>query len=102
MSELCSNIVEKLESVWAVIGWGLFALWFLGPFFAQASGGDPVGLMIVSGALLAVWWLIDVVDQQVAVWQVVLGMVMLGIGLLPRGALLSIACWIIYWTRVRE
>ena len=52
--------------------------------------------------LTALWWNIDVIDQQVPAWQVALGGVMLTIGFFPRGGLLILACWVIYWTRVRE
>ena len=102
MLDACCRIVEKLDSSWPVIGWALFAGWFLGPYF---SGGQLSAIYVVMfgfGIPLLVWWLVDVVDQQVAAWQILLGSVMLGIGLLPRAGVLVIAAWIIYWTRVRE
>ena len=102
MSEVCSRIVEKLDSSWPVIGWALFVGWFLGPYFSGGTIGAYFAVMVGFGVPLLVWWLIDVVDQQVAIWQILLGLVMLGIGFLPRGGILSIAAWIIYWTRVRE
>jgi hypothetical protein len=102
MSELCSRIVEKLDTTWPVIGWALFIGWFLGPYFSAGSAASFYSVMLGFGLSLLIWWLIDVIDQQVAGWQILLGIVMLGIGVLPRGGLLSIAAWIIYWTRVRE
>ncbi len=101
MTDFCSETVAKLGSSWPVIGWGLFGCWFLGPFFTSTLAGQYT-LMGVFGSLLAVWWLVDVVDQQVAVWEILVGLVMVAIGFLSRGLVLSIAAWVIYWTRVRE
>lgn len=101
MGDLCSELVGRLDKTWPAMGWVLFVVWFLGPFFTpnRAAG---YALYFASGALLLVWWTIDIVNQQVAIWQILVGLVMLGISFAPRGGVLAIACWIIYWTRVRE
>ena len=101
MGEWCSRVVEKWESSWAHVGWALFVGFLLLPFCLNTSPFFPV-ILGVLGGLLLLWWLVDVVDQQVPLWMVCVGVIMLGIGFLPRGGLLSIACWIIYWTKVRE
>jgi hypothetical protein len=102
MTDFCGAMVEKLGSSWPIIGWGLFACWFLGPFFFASTLVQQYAVMSVFGGLLLLWWLVDVVDQQAAIWQILVGLVMVAIGFLPRGSVLSIAAWVIYWTRVRE
>jgi hypothetical protein len=48
------------------------------------------------------WWAIDAVDQSVPWWMWLVGIAMLSVGMLAGGVLLVIACWIVYWTKVRE
>jgi hypothetical protein len=108
ISDRCSQIVERFGPSWPFIGWGLWIGGLCGPFLLLplaltfSTFQAFVVLSWVLFVLLYVWWLLDVVDQQVAAWQVVVGLVMLGIGRLPMGGLLSIACWVTYWTKVRE
>ena len=100
-SEACSRLIESFGGSWPIIGWALFAGWFFSPYFApdaQIAMAAYMGL----GLLGLIWWTIDALDQQVAGWQVLIAAIMIAIGLLPRGGLLLIAAWIIYWTRVRE
>jgi hypothetical protein len=94
-----ATVIERLGSNWPILGWALFAVWFLGPYVA----GQAAPLVFLGGlALWLLWWIIDVVDQRPTWWHVAIGVVMLAIGILPRGGLLMIAAWVIYWTRVRE
>lgn len=102
MMDWCSGVVERLGTSWPAIGWILFVCWFLGPYFSGGGVAAYFAARIGFGILLLIWWLIDIVDQQIAIWQILLGLVMLGIGFLPRGGVLAVAVWIIYWTRVRE
>lgn len=108
MLDFCERIVEKMGSSWGTVGWALFVLFLVSPFFiaagaqGQASNAGVWLIPISCGALLLAWWVIDAVDQQVAPWKVLVGLVMLGIGCLPRGGILTIAAWVIYWLRVRE
>jgi len=101
LGELSSYIVERFGSAWGFLGWLLFALWYLIPIL---SAGIPHAPMIWWGItlLILLWWTIDLNDQQVAGWQIAVGLVMLTIGFLPRGGFLILACWVLYWTRVRE
>lgn len=101
MGDFCCRMVERFGSAWGYVGWLLFCgLLFAG--FAVGTGAWSLVLLIVLGVLTLLWWLVDVIDQQVALWQIGLGIVMLVIGCLPNGGLLIIACWVLYWTRVRE
>lgn len=90
------TFVERLGLKWPIAGWVLFSGWFLGmwlisfPFAALAF------------VLWLVWWIADVVYVQPAPWQIVVGAAMVAIGILPRGATLIVAAWVIYWMRVRE
>lgn len=101
MSEKCSQIIEALGSSWVIMGWVFFAGWFLSPFFAP-SAQAAMALFLLFAFLGLIWWIIDALDQQVAWWQVAVAALMIGIGFLPRGGILLIATWVIYWTRVRE
>lgn len=101
MIDLCSGIVERTGSSWAYLGWALFGVWFLSPWFLIGMTVAGTAVWIGLGLALLLWWAIDIVDQQVALWQIAVGVVMLGVGCLPRGGLLLIACWVVYWTRVR-
>ena len=101
MSEANSRIIESLGSAWAIIGWILFAGWFLSPYFAPVAQA-ATALFLLLGFLGLIWWMIDALDQQVAWWQLAVAAIMVGVGLLPRGGILLVAAWIIYWTRVRE
>ena len=101
LPESCGRIVESAGSSWAAIPWILFAGWFFSPYFVSTPQ-TAIALLLHFGILVLIWWIIDAIDQQVPLWQVVAGILMVGIGLLPRGGFLIIAAWIIYWTRVRE
>ncbi|MHB1001552.1 MAG: hypothetical protein ACYC27_20115 [Armatimonadota bacterium] len=58
--------------------------------------------MIIFFLLLLIWWVIDAIDQAIPAWQVVTGIMMIIASMLPRGGVLFIASWVIYWTRIRE
>lgn len=99
--EFSSYVVERLGTAWGPLGWLFFLGWFIGPLFAPgARGAMPVWWTL--GGLTVLWWNLDVNDQQVSGWQIALGLVMLAIGFLPRGGFLVLACWVLYWTKVRE
>ncbi len=87
---------------WGYVGWGSF----LGILFIPLLARDytfGLGLMLAAMVIAFVtWWIVDLVDQEVPAWMVVVGIVMLAIGVLPRGGILTIACWAIYWFKVRE
>ena len=101
MRELCSRVVEAVGDFWGYIGWILFISFILMPFYVAGSPDALSGLIII-GMLLLAWWLIDLVYQLVPWWMVLAGIAMLVIGTLPRGGILSVACWVIYWMKVRE
>ncbi len=98
---VCSELIERLGSTWGILGWVFFAGWFLGPYFA-GSLAAMWAVFLGFFALTLLWWIVDLIDQQPPVWMILVGIMMLGISFLPMGALLRIAAWIIYWTRVRE
>ncbi len=93
------NVVQAAGGSWPYIGWALFALALLLPFVVFSSSAG-VGLWLLSVLLLFVWWMIDVTSQMVPLWMVLVGIAMIAIGVFQR--LLLIACWAIYWTKVRE
>lgn len=102
VSDFCSSIVARFDKSWGAIGWVLWVVWLLAPYLLVPYGVLLWVVWLASFALLLLWWLCDALDQQVSWWQVLLGLLMLGIGFLPRGGILAIACWILYWTKVRE
>jgi hypothetical protein len=102
LSDFCSSIVARFDKSWGYLGWVLWGGWLLAPYFLAPYGATLwVGWLIMS-VLLLLWWVCDAFDQQLAWWQMLVGLFMLGIGYLPRGGILAIACWILYWTRVRD
>src|SRR5437764_1461806 len=82
------SIIERMGSAWPVIGWALFAGCFLSPYFTNGQLASVLAVRAGFGIPLLLWWIIDCIDQQVALWQILIGAVMLGIGQLPRGGLL--------------
>jgi hypothetical protein len=100
-NDLCSLVVERLGSWWPLLGWMAFVGWYGGGLFLSAT---PAGAAVywTCLALTFIWWNVDLTDQQVAGWQIAVGLVMIAIGHLPRGGFLILACWVLYWTRVRE
>lgn len=102
LSDACSRTVARFDKSWSYIGWTLWVGWFLTPYLVAPIGAVFWVVWLSLTILLALWWACDALDQQVAWWQFVLGILMLGIGFLPRGGILAIACWIVYWTKVRE
>jgi hypothetical protein len=101
MRALCSSVVERLGATWGGLGWVLFGTYLLGWYLAPDPDAGAM-IVVVAVVLLLLWWTVDVIDQEIAVWQIVLGIIMLVIGGLPYGGLLRIACWVICWTRLRE
>jgi hypothetical protein len=95
MRDLCATVVGRLGPTWTTLGWGLFLGQVVLPFL------HPWAHMALFLFLLA-WWVIDLVDQQTTWWIITVGVVMLVIGLLPRGGILFIAAWVLYWFRLRE
>ena len=97
MRKLSSTIVVTLGSYWGGLGWLTFLVWIAIPLM---SGHLWLALPLLF--LWLVWWVIDLTDQQVPLWMVVLGIGMILIGFLPRGGLLTLAAWVLYWTKVRD
>jgi hypothetical protein len=101
MRSACTYLVESCGDWWLYIGWCLFICRIILPF-AVTGTMTTVTVWIVIGALTMIWWAIDAADQLVPAWQVLTGIVMLTIGMIPMGLLLRVGCWAIYWTKVRE
>jgi hypothetical protein len=101
MRDLISRIISAFGSSWGTIGWMLFLGMLIIPYFVyhHPVGPGAIGLLAI---LTMAWWIMDVVDQDVRWWVILTGIIMILISLLPRGGILTIACWVIYWTRVRE
>lgn len=114
MLDLCERIVERMGGSWGIIGWSLFVITLIVPFMPGAPdavpqpGVNPNPFIIPSAirlgfaGLTVLWWIVDAIDQQVASWQVAVGVLMLGFGCLPRAGIIPIAAWVIYWIKVRE
>lgn len=98
MRNLCGLIVTSLGSLWGVIGWVLFLGAFAIPMLAC---GSAVAMLVAwnLGALTLLWWAIDVVDQCVSWWVIAVGAAMLIAGI--YAPILTLAAWVVYWTRVR-
>ncbi len=97
MRDVASRAVVALGDNWGVLGWLTFIAWFVLSFWSPEPW--PV---LTALSLWLLWWVTDLVDQRAPLWKVVLGIGMLAIGFLPRGGLLALAAWVLYWTKVRE
>lgn len=93
------SIVEAAGGLWSYVGWGLFLLVLLLPYVAFSTSAG-LTLWLLSALLLIIWWITDVTSQMVPWWMILAGLVLIGLGLIQR--ILLIACWVIYWTKVRE
>jgi len=97
MRQFAGGVVVALGSYWGGLGWLTFLAWIAIPL---VSGHLWLALPLF--LVWLAWWLIDITDQQVPLWVVALGIGMILIGFLPRGGLLTLAAWVLYWTRVRD
>ncbi|MEJ5252318.1 MAG: hypothetical protein HPY54_14455 [Chthonomonadetes bacterium] len=61
MREWCMDVVSFFGGSWGWIGWGLFLLWFLGPYLVPS-----IVFWLLTGLLLVLWWILDAVDQEIA------------------------------------
>jgi len=95
--QLASTIVAALGSYWGGLGWLTFIAWIAVPLMS-----GRLWLALPLFGLWLIWWTIDLIDQQVRVWVFLLGVAMIFVGFLPRGGLLTLAAWVLYWTRVRD
>ena len=102
ISDFCSSVVEKFDKSWAPIGWTVWIAWLLAPYLFLSNLSLLVPIWIALTALLLLWWFCDAMNEQVAWWQFVIGLIILALSFLPRGGLLAIGCWVLYWTKVRE
>lgn len=100
LRELCYRTVSAFGDWWYWIGWGLFIALIV-ELYTMAAINAPAAF-VFTGVLWLAWWALDVVNQEVKAWQIAVGIVMLGFGLLPRGIVLPVACWVIYCFQVRE
>ena len=85
---------------WYWLGWILFVALVV-EVYSMAAFKAPA-LFLASIILWFAWWAIDVVNQELKAWQIATGIAMLVIGMLPRGVVLIVACWVIYCLQVRE
>ncbi|MCX6345802.1 MAG: hypothetical protein NT018_12145 [Armatimonadetes bacterium] len=99
MRMICSKIVEAFGSWWGMIGWFLFGFLLISAFLPIEIDMLVLTLMGVLFLFLA-WWIIDIADQCVPGWMIFVGIILLVLGVITR--FLTIACWVIYWTKVRE
>ncbi len=99
MRNACGRVVAACGSSWGIIGWVLFLGAFAIPMLVGGSL-EIVFLAWLAAGLTLLWWVIDVVDQCVPWWIIAIGVVMLVIG--TRAQILTLAAWVLYWTRVRE
>ena len=105
MRLLCQRTVACFDEWWGIAGWILFLSLLVTGYWGRASVPPPVLLSMIT--LTLAWWIIDAVAQMVPVWMFVVGAAMLVVGTLPGvpslpTVLLPIACWALYWTKVRE
>ena len=100
MRTWCTFLVTRLDSMWAPLGWGLFLCCLVVPLVVP-SVLAALGVFV----LFALWWVVDLVDQQVPAWMTVVGVLMIAAGVLAPicyARVLPLAAWVLYWTRVRE
>jgi hypothetical protein len=101
MRNISNHIVEALSDWWGILGWLFFGLTILTPYLASRSEYGVV-IVLICAILTMLSWIIDAISQVIPLWMWLIGVIMLGIGILPGGLILIIACWIIYWSKVRE
>ena len=93
----CSRIVLLFNTWWILMGWTFFVGSLL---FAYFPGGAIPAILCFF--LMIAWWIIDVIDQTVSRWQIVLGIFMLLASFLPRAGIFFIVAWVAYWFKIRE
>ena len=106
MLDGCSRIVESFGNSWGPAGWIAFVSWFILPTFLVGNNVQiAVVVMFAALAVWILWWIVDALDQQVAWWQGIAAVFMVGLMFVPGtlyGQFLAVAAWILYWTKVRE
>jgi len=96
------GLIERMGMNWGILGWCLFAGWFIGPYFAGSLAGMIV-VWLASLLLWTVWMVVDVLDQQPELWKIGVGVLLYTLAFAPRyGPFLRVALWVIYWLRARE
>lgn len=93
------SIVERAGGSWSPAGWGLFVAALLLPYVVFSTPEGPA-IWFLCICLLFVWWFIDAMSQMTPAWMFVVGIIMFAFGVLVR--IMLIACWAIYWTKVRD
>lgn len=104
LSDRCGELIARMGASWSVIGWTIFGLLFLGPYILYGLMSPPglLAAMLALWGLLAIWWVMDGMDQQLSPGQWIAGVVLMVISRLPLGGLIFPVLWVLYWTRVRE
>lgn len=100
MKSFSRYLINRLGiAAWITLGWLFYACVILLPYLPFA----PLVILLwpFCSFALFIWWLLDVVDQQVSFGLILL---LLGGSFLPQGvanAAMSV-CWIIYWVLLRK
>ena len=95
---ICNKIVLLFNTWWILFGWMLFfcaiGLWLFSVVIS-------IYIWMLSLLLFAVWWIIDVIDQAVPMWQIFIGVLAI-IAFFVVGAPCISVVWVIYLTRIRD
>lgn len=98
----CSMVVEKTGTWWGWIGWFLFLGMLFFPYLVMEDRELLLEVFSAFSIGLVLWWIVDVADQEVEGWKILTGSAMFVIGWFPKGYMMLIATWVIYWMKVRE
>jgi len=102
MRKFCSALVRKTGKSWPSIGWTLWTVTMILPFI-PFLGTILYPFYFGARILLGIWWLFDLVDQEMV--TTFFGSVMvllLVIFILPAGTVFFIVSWLVYMTSIRR
>lgn len=101
MADTCYRIVRWFGSLWETLGWLLFIVMFM--VFATGTPYSSPPLGILTGLLLILWWIVDVVDQGLEWWKITFGAVLVALSFaVPTKGFISVSfLWIGYFFRLR-
>ena len=102
MRNLCSAIARTFGSAWTTLGWMLFVIALVLPLI-PLIGAILAPVWLGVRIALALWWVIDMVDQEFITTNVGAGVLLVFMAFVfrPHSALFII-CWLVYMTNVRK
>ena len=102
MHKFCSALVRTMGKSWSSLGWTLWVITMIVPLIPFLG---TVLYPVYFGAriLLGLWWLCDLVDQDmITTFFGSLIVLLFVIFILPTGTVFFILSWMVYMTSIRR